>query len=301
MKTDEVFTILLSAAAFLKDPVQSVATQSIKDAYVAAKYYLRKKFGPESDATKALDLAVEKPESESRKAVLLEETAEANLDGDTDVVRLIEQLARCLPLQVHNPATQVRVWGHGHRVQVAGRDLVVTARHVQRNAITPGDTHVSAEQRRRLAALITQVAVRLAGEDGKPRFGAVHAMLQRRLGVTSYLLIPAGRFDEAAGFLKQQCAVNRAHLRRRDPAAYKTDFLRLIQARRVELGWIKPQLYAFAEQRLGLKARLTSLLSLGPRQLKTLAEALPRAAAREGDQMVASATSAAGAASPTRP
>lgn len=281
MKTEEVFTTLLAAAAFLKNPIQDVAGQSIKDTYQAVKYFLQKKFQSHPEANKALELATEKPESEARKAVLMEEAVSVDVGSDPDVIRLIEQLGALLPKSGNGVQQDVRVNGRGHRVQVAGGDIITAERHVRRNVITPGDEHVNPAQRKQLVALITQVAARLAGEDGRPRFGAVHAMLQRRLDVTSYLLIPVGKFEEAVNFLKQQCAIHRSRLCRRNPAAYEADFLRMIHARRIELGWIKPELYAFAEQKLGLKKRLTSLLALGPHQLKTLAEAMPRAVVGE--------------------
>jgi hypothetical protein len=68
MQTEAIIATLLAAAAILKQPVQDVAAQSIKDVYEAAKYYLRKKFGDGSDGAKFLDLALEKPESAMRKS-----------------------------------------------------------------------------------------------------------------------------------------------------------------------------------------------------------------------------------------
>ena len=88
----------------------------------------------------------------------------------------------------------------------------------------------------------------------------------------AYLLIPSEKFGEAVSFLQRQRAIHRCRLRRRNPAAYQLDFFRLIHTRRLALDWLKPQVYAFATEKLGLKNPLTSLLALGPVQLKSLAE-----------------------------
>jgi hypothetical protein len=276
MQTETIITTLLSAAAFLKTPVQEAATQSIKDLFATATYYLKKKFGDGSAATKALELATEKPESAARKAVLIEETESASLETDDELLRMIERLAALLPNPADSVRQNVRITGRSNRVHVAGGDIITAERHVYRNVITPGEGHLNADQRKRISALIAQLADRLAGDDGRPRFGAAHAILQHRYSVLSYLLIPAEKFEDAVSFLTQQRAIHRSRLRRRNPVAYEADFLRAIHARRVELGWVKPQLYAFAMEKLGLKKPLTSLTSLGPIQLKSLVELMRR-------------------------
>jgi hypothetical protein len=89
MQTESIFSTLLAAAAFLKHAVQGVASQAVRDAYGAAKTYLRKKFAANPDAARALELATEKPESLIRKALLVEDSALSALDRDSE-------LARCL-------------------------------------------------------------------------------------------------------------------------------------------------------------------------------------------------------------
>src|SRR5947209_3546532 len=133
MQTEAIIATLLAAAAFLKEPVKTVVLQSVKDVYETAKYYLRRKLGGGSEALKALDLATDKPESEARKAVLLEETAAVGLGADAELVRLVEQLAMLLPAAAGGVRQRVSVAGRNNSVHVAGRDLVTTARHVHRN------------------------------------------------------------------------------------------------------------------------------------------------------------------------
>jgi hypothetical protein len=104
-------------------------------------------------------------------------------------------------------------------------------------------------------------------------------MLQRRFNVVSYLLIPRESFADAMAFLKQQRAINRGRLQRRNPIAYRNDFFRAIFAVGRELGWGGEQVYQFATAHLGLKRPVGSLKELGASQLKSVAEAMQRKAA----------------------
>jgi hypothetical protein len=276
MNPEAIITTLLSAAAFLKKPIQDVTAQSLKDVYETARYYLRKKFGVSSDAAKVLDLATAKPESAMRKAVLVEETAAAGLGTDADLLRLAEELAALLPEPDDAAWQRVHVAGRGNKVLVAGRDVIHTERHIQRSAITPDERHVNAGQREEIRAVIGELATRLAGEDGKPNFAAGHRMLQRRFGVPSYLLLKRERFADAMQFLKEQRAIHRSRLRRRNPRAYCADLHRAIFSRARELGWNRETVYSFAMSKLGLERPITSLRALGPTQLNTLAASMRR-------------------------
>lgn len=276
MQTEAIITTLLKAAAFLKNPLQDTADRSLKDAYEAAKSYLRNRFGDGTEAAKALELATAKPESTVRRALLSEESVSANLAGDPEMKHLIEKLASLLPTSPSITWQTVQVSGRDNVVHLAGRDIIHTARHVQRNAITPDDRHISAAQRRKINALAGDLAERLAGEDERPYFAAVHRMLHGRYNVPSYLLLFREDYEDAVAYLRQQCAINRLHLRRRNPVTYQQDFFRAIHARREKLGWDKPQLHQFAFEKLGLKKPVTSLKELGPIQLKSLAEFLQR-------------------------
>lgn len=204
MQTEAIITTLLDAARFLKQPIGDIASQSLKDAYEAAKSYLRNRFGHDSDGAKALELATDKPESAFRKAVLVEETNSAGMGTDVGLHRLIEELFLKLPEAFRPSLQQVRVSGEANRVNVAGRDIVTAERVVHRNAITPDARHITPDEKRQLRPIISELAYRLAGRDGRPRYSAVHAMLQQRFAVASFLLIPRERFSEAMSFLKQQ-------------------------------------------------------------------------------------------------
>lgn len=270
MNPEAIITTLLAAAAFLKKPVQDIAIQSIKDVYEAARYYLRKKFGENSDGTKMLDLALEKPESSMRKAALAEEVASAGLESDADLIRLIEQLAALLPASADPVWQRVHVAGHRNEVLVAGRDLINTRRVIRRTGITPNERHVTPEQRDQIRALIGELAARFAHDDGTPNFAVGHRMLQQEFNVISYVLLPRDRFEEAMDFLKRQRAANRWRLRRRNPAAYATDLYRAVFSRASALGWDRARVYAFAVEKLSLKKPITSLRQLGVKQVRFL-------------------------------
>jgi hypothetical protein len=278
MPTDTIVTALLSAAAFLKEPIRAIASQSLRDVYETTKYYLRRKFGMPSRGATVLDLATDKPAAAGSHAMLAEEAAAAGLDHDPEVIRLVEMLASLLAGIGVPSVGDVRVHGHGNRVQVAG-SIVNTERHVTRNAITPDARHLDPAEAGELRRLIAAVADRMAGETGAPNFAAVHRQLQRRFAVASYLLIPRAQFPDAVTSLKRLRGLHRRRLRRRNPIAYEADLFRLIHARSRELGWDRDRLRTFAAEHLSLHHPFASLRELGPNQLRTLASLLQRQAA----------------------
>lgn len=276
MQTEFIITTLLDAAAFLKHPLEGLAVQAVRDAYVAAKTYLKQKLGKGSEAAKALELATEKPESLMRKAVLAEECAAVSFECDAALMRLIDGLAEVLP-RLTSPASQnVEVSGRGNRVEVAGRDLIRTEKIVRRNTITLDARHLTVEQRDRLRRVINELAERLAIPGVRGGVAAAHAMLQRRFEVPSYLMIPRDRFEDALSFLRQQRAAHRSRLRQRDPVGFANDLYRAIFAGARELGWSGESVYRFAADKLSLKRPLASLKDLGPLQLQSLADAVRR-------------------------
>ncbi len=274
METKTVIGTLLAAAAFLKRPVQGITAQLLKDAYEAAKTYLRKKLEANPDAMDALELATEKPDSLLRKSLLVEESASADLAGDSELAKLINHLAELLPSSGEIVVQSVHFTGRENRVQVAGRDLINTEKVIERNTITPDERHLMVEQREQLQELISELATRMAGKNGCPNFSGAHRMLQRRFNVASYLLIPSGQFAEAIAFLKQQRAAHRSPLQRRNPVAYRNDLYRTIFAGARELKWEGQRVYQFAAEVLGLNRAVASLKELGPVQLKRLAGAV---------------------------
>jgi hypothetical protein len=209
MQLDTIIQTLLSAAAFLKKPVQHAAADSIKPLFEATCDYLRRKLGPDSDGAKMLGLALEKPASAMRKAVVVEEAHAAGLSVDEELRSLAEQLSALLPPDAESSGHRVQVSGQSNRVMVAGRDMIHTARVVHRTAATPDERHVTIEEKKQIRALVGELATRLAGKEGAPNFAAAHRMLQRKMGVESYRLIPREQFANAVRFLKHRCAMFR--------------------------------------------------------------------------------------------
>lgn len=277
MNTDSIITTFLAAAAWLQEPAHAVASQALRDLYAATKYYLKRKFAPHPAAAHALELAAEKPASPARKAMLVEEAEPAELAADGEVRSLIARMDALLPANASVARASVHVAGNGNQVNLAGHDVIVTARHVHRTAITPDERHVVHVERARLRELIHALARRLT-DGSAPNFAAVHRLLQHRFDVASYLLIPRERYAEAIGFLQQQCAAYRAGLRRLDPTTLRRELLRTIFARMTALGWPREKLHAFAQEKLALPGALTSLRSLSTTQLETLAIRLRRIA-----------------------
>ena len=209
MNINTIIQTLLSAATFLKQPVQDAAGHSIKELFDAACQFLKRKFGDNSEGALALDFAVEKPESVMRRASLAEAIAAARLEGDDALVRLLEHLALMLAAESRAAKNTVTVSGRENKVLVAGRDVINTERVVRRHGVVPDERHITDEQRGRIRALVGELASRVGREQGKPNFAAGHRMLQRKFAVDSYALIPRERFDEAERFLKQRCLVQR--------------------------------------------------------------------------------------------
>lgn len=276
MNTDTIVTALLSAAAFLKEPIRAVASQSLRDVYDAAKFYLRKKFGVGSRNAHLLDLATDQPTSPLSHAMLTDAANSAALDQDADMKRLTETLLAMLGGLNVRPGQNVTIGGNAENVQLVAGDFISTPRHIVRNVVAPDESHLDAEQVGQLRALIADVADRIADDTGTPNFAAVHRQLQRRFQVSSYLLIPYERFPEAVDFLKQQRARHRSSLRRRNPAAYDQDLFRAISARARDLGWDRDRLCHFATEHLRLRRPLGSLRELGANQLRLLASLLRR-------------------------
>jgi hypothetical protein len=270
MQTETVVSTLLAAAAWLKEPAHAIASQGLRDLYAAAKYYLKRKFVGSRQASAALESALEKPASLGRKTVLIEEAEPFDLPADPEIEKLTEQIAALLPMTSTAVSQNWRVEGTGNHVKFAGRDMIVTERHVQRNAITPDDRHLAREQRSKLLPALHELADRLGGPDGRPNLAAAHRMLQQHFDVPSYLLIPRERYGEALAFLRQQRAIRRGVLRRRNPRAFAQDRCRAVFSRATELGWSRQQVYDFAREWLNLKRSVRSLKELGPTQLETL-------------------------------
>jgi len=69
-----------------------LSADAITESYHALKAAIAKKYGVDSDITKAVDDVEKKPDSTGRKETLKEELANAKLDNDPELVKLAETL-----------------------------------------------------------------------------------------------------------------------------------------------------------------------------------------------------------------
>lgn len=275
MNTEQILVTLAAAASFLKKPVQDAAGQALKDLYEKTKDYLRAKLDSGSEATAALEKLEEKPESDARRAVAVEELAPTKLEKDRELARLVRKMRTQL-IEMGYVTQQVSVRGNRNKVNVAGRDIIQTNKVVRKNEITPDERHITGAQATKLRNLNTELAQYLANESGTPDYSAGFRFLEKEFGVSSYLLIPRDRYEDASSLLRQRRAMNRPKLRRRNPVAYQNDYFRGIWARAHEMGWEKPMVYQFAFENLHLKKPISTLKTLGPNQLKLLGELMLR-------------------------
>lgn len=283
MNPSSIATALVAAAALLKKPIAEVSAQAIQDSYHGVKNYLLRKFGAESPAAKALEMATDKPGSEARRLILTEEFASSDLKNDPQFASLFGQLQS--DLKACNPVVPqiVRVVGDANHVQIAGRDLITTHKHVQRNIITPNERHLTVEQSSILRRVIGEVALRLGSAKNGPNYAAVHRLLQQRFAVHSYILIPRDQFDDAVSFLKERRAIYRSRMRRSDPAAYQNDLFRSIFFAADKLEWSPSQVCEYATKMLRIEEPIASLKELGPIQLKTVERLIKRELTRKSE------------------
>jgi len=68
--------------------------------------------------------------------------------------------------------------------------------------LTPGEA-VTEEQASQISQSVKAVAIKMAEKSGRNEFGGVYGELYRKFGITSYKMLPVGRFEEAMEFLTE--------------------------------------------------------------------------------------------------
>jgi hypothetical protein len=169
-----------------------------------------------------------------------------------------------------SPGINQSIRGNGN-VQVGG-DYVQTERHVVRPQIEINESHITEDTAYQLQQLVTKLVEReiAAGTAREKAYAHWQHALKNKFRVASYRRIPRERGEEAISWLRQQKARNNSKLRRNNPTMFRNDHLGGIHAKIRELGMSKPELYVFAQERLGLAKPLTSLTQLGERNLVKL-------------------------------
>jgi hypothetical protein len=106
----------------LATALTKLAEPAVKDAYDALKGALVRRFGPHSDATKAVESMEAKPESEGRRTTVAEEMKSAGAVSDEELLRLAQALAAALKgasAGTHQTVYQ-SVSGHDNQTTVSG-------------------------------------------------------------------------------------------------------------------------------------------------------------------------------------
>ncbi|MEB3121599.1 MAG: hypothetical protein VKL41_10310 [Snowella sp.] len=89
---DPVSLILAALAAGATAAAQDTAGVAVKDAYEGLKKLIKQKFGDKTDLVDAVDKLEKKPDSEARKATVKEEIETAKIDGDSEILKLAQDL-----------------------------------------------------------------------------------------------------------------------------------------------------------------------------------------------------------------
>ena len=145
----------------------------------------------------------------------------------------------------------------------------------------PDERHITQDQRAALNKLCAEVVDRLTAstaksDDQKAKkavgrwFGIVWSQFHERFGTTEHGLpsLLRDQFEDAQQWLRQYRASKDRNLKRADPQKYRNTLTTAIYAIAGGLGWSKPQVYAFAAEKVGYEAQIASLDDLGNRQLE---------------------------------
>lgn len=176
------------------------------------------------------------------------------------------------PRKPKAPRINQKVQGDGNFT--AGGDIKIGVVEKIVRPFAPDERHITTAQARKIKKMIEDLAQRAPDNEGKPTYDRWWGLLYRTYEINTYRELPREKFTEAVSLLKQQKAINRPKLRRRNPQLWKNDHYAVIWAAARALGWDKPQVYAFAFEQIPLAKPITSLKQLGPIQLKRLADLL---------------------------
>lgn len=97
---DPVTTAIVAAiTAGVASGLPKVAENAIADSYEALKNLIKEKFGKKSKVVKAVDRLEEKPESDGRKLILQGEVADAKVDQDPEILKVVQSLLKLIESQ----------------------------------------------------------------------------------------------------------------------------------------------------------------------------------------------------------
>lgn len=199
------------------------------------------------------------------------------------IIKLVKEGAK--PRRKRAPPAKPAVTAKGNVIyvnakgdaKVAGRDININERKIERNTITPPPGSLTPAQAKRVLDAIEKLVDieatgGVAAGDRAKLFAKWHSALKRHFAVPSYRVIPADRAAEVLAWLKQTAAIKRPKLRRADPAAWRNEHYKAIWARSRELAMSKADVYALVMDRLG--KRVASLKSLSDQSLRAFYQSI---------------------------
>ena len=120
-------------------PVQPLESQPRLAVLKSFKALLKRKLGSDSGVFKAIESIKKRPESDARKAVLVEEIADSGVDKDEEMIAVAEQLLKLLEAHQTRIVYKAELKGSG----AIGQDGAVTA---GTKSIAAGSISTEAEQ-----------------------------------------------------------------------------------------------------------------------------------------------------------
>lgn len=118
------------------------------------------------------------------------------LEADTDAVQAYRMLQAMVKLARNQILLEAQLGTHATQL----------ANHEERleeieSSLTDTGRNVTPDQASQISQAVKAVAIAYGKKTGQNQFGAVYGELYRKFGITSYKLLPAGRFEEAMKFL----------------------------------------------------------------------------------------------------
>ena len=149
--------------------------------------------------------------------------------------------------------------------------IIKTHKITKRNEVIPNpETHITQEQAKQILEAVNKI-VELNEKAGKfktPKdkgicFSQTWTSFKNRFNVTSYHLLPKDQFDQAIDWLKKQIAYeHRPKLRKSNNSEWRKEMFKAIYAKAQSNSMEKEELYNFIQNRLSLKAPISSLKEL---------------------------------------
>jgi hypothetical protein len=151
---------------------------------------------------------------------------------------------------------------------------------VAKGNFTPDERHVSEQQRVELNDLCKQIVDRLIARSAAlpdeelkeiwgRHFGIVWSQFAKEFNLEHGLQsLPREDFADAKSWMLQYRASKDKNFRRNNPQQYRDTLTKTIYTLVGKMGWSKEQLYAFASEKLACPKPVSTLNSLGNKQLE---------------------------------